>query len=57
MIEKQWYRGLKSIGKKALELLYQGSWLVRKKSDSWGVGIGGRKEMRISWGALCDCRR
>lgn len=57
MIEKQWYRGLKSIGKKALELLYQGSWMVRKKSDSWGVGIGGRKEMRISWGALGDCRR
>lgn len=35
MIEKQWSEGFKTIGKKALEVLYLESWLVGERSDSW----------------------
>lgn len=46
MIEKQQYRGLKGIGKNALELLYQESWYEREVTaggaSRWEKGDEGR---------------
>lgn len=56
MIEKQWCRGIKNIGKKALEVSRE-SWLVGGEVTTGGAGRWEKGEDGAGgWKVLSDCR-